>query len=168
MQVNTASATSGETTKRLEEVTLSAEIGRRLGGVSADGSTIPVGLAERLGRVVWTDRGDDVLVYLNSVRAKVLDRMLYVSIDLETDQTGRTPLICVFALGSATDPAGMVAVSDELPRGNGLLASRWGDSVQAAVWNALLGILSDFAKASSLSPAGFAALPGTLVLRADI
>jgi hypothetical protein len=168
MRVNTASATSGETIKRLEEATLGAEIGRRLSGVSADGSTLPVGAGERLGRVVWTDRGDDVLVYLDSVRAKVLDRMLYVSIDLETDQTGRTPLICAFALGSATDPAGMVVVSDELPRGNGLLASRWGENVQAAVWNALLGMLSDFAKASSLSPAGFAALSGALVLRADV
>ena len=166
--VNTSSATSGETVKRLDEVSLGAEIGRRLGGSSADGSTIPVGAGERMGRVVWTDRGDDVLVYLDSIRAKVLDRMLYVSIDLETDQTGRTPLVCVFALGLATDPAGMVAVSDELPRGNGLLASRWGESVQVAVWNALLGMLSDFAKASNLSPAGFAALSGALVLRADI
>ena len=167
MQVNTGSATTGETIKRLDEATLGGEIARRIGGTPADGTAISPGITERAGRVVWTDRGDDVLVYLDSIRTKVLDRMLYVSIDLESDQTGRTPLICVFALGSPNDPAGMVAVSDELPRGNGLLASRWGESVQTAVWSALLGTLSDFAKASNLSPAGFAAVAGALILRVD-
>jgi hypothetical protein len=152
----------------LEEATLAAEIGRRLSGVPADGSASTTGTDRPSTHCVWTDRGDDVLVYLDSVRVKLLDRMLHVSIDLETDQTGRTPLVCSFALGGPDNLAGLVAVTDELPRGNGLLASRWGESVQLAMWNALLGIISGFAKQSNLSPAGFVAVAGALVLRADV
>jgi hypothetical protein len=151
---------------RLEEAAVAAEISRRLAGVPADGSRFNPAVL-RAGVVVWTDRGDDVLIYLNSTRVKLLDRMLYVSVDLETDQTGRTPLVCAFAFGTPEDPAGLVAVTDEFPRGNGLLASRWGEALQAAVWNALLGMISDFAKQVNLSPAGFAAIPSALVLRAD-
>jgi hypothetical protein len=148
------------TTTRLDETALAAEISKRLGGLRTTST-------EPSGGIVWTDRGDEVLLHLNSLRTTLTDRMVYVSLDLETDQTGRTPLVCAFALGNADDPAGLIAVTDELPRGNGLLASRWGESLQIAIWSALLGIVSDFAKQSNLTPAGFAASSGSFILRAD-
>jgi hypothetical protein len=148
--------------RRISETALGAELAKRLGGATRAPGT--EGFSDR---VVWTDRGDDVLVHLSSIRTRMLDRMAYVSVDLETDQTGRTPLVCAFALGNPDDLAGLVAVTDELPRGNGLLASRWGELLQFAIWNALLGIVSDFAKQINLSPAGLAAVSGELILRAD-
>jgi hypothetical protein len=135
----------------------------RLGGTPADGSA-PA--AQPPNKVIWVDQGDEVLVHLDSVRTRTLDRMLLVSVDLETDQTGRTTLVVPLALGNANDPAGLVAVTDQYPRGNGLLASRWGESVQAAVWSTVLGIARDHAAERGAAPAGISAAAGAITLHA--
>jgi hypothetical protein len=38
------------------------------------------------------DAADEVLVHLDSIQVRFLDRMIVVSVDLETDQTSRAPL----------------------------------------------------------------------------
>jgi hypothetical protein len=117
--------------------------------------------------VVWVDGGDEVLVHLSAAQVRILDKMLLVSVDLETDQTGRTPLTVALALGTATDPAGLVAVTDEFPQGNGQLAARWGAALQAAVWSSLLGLSQDHAAERNKAPRGISAAPGQLTLHAD-
>jgi hypothetical protein len=143
--------------------TLASTIGSRLAGTTANGAvlTSPIGT-----QVVWVDAGDEILVHLDSVQARILDRMVLLSVDLECDQTGRTPLVVSFALGNATDPAGLVAVTDEYPRGEGALAARWGEAVQAALWATLLGIAKDHATERGLAPLGISAATGTLTLLA--
>jgi hypothetical protein len=148
---------------RLDETALGAEVGVRLAGAPADGTDPPEQIPDK---VIWVDKGDEVLVHLDSITTRVLDRMLLVSVDLETDQTGRATLVVPFAVGGGGDPAGLIAVTDELPRGNGLLASRWGEAVQAAVWATLLGIASDHAKERASSPLGITAFRGALNLHA--
>ena len=115
---------------------------------------------------IWVDRGDEVLVHLDSVRTRVLDRLLLVSVDLETDQTGRASLVVPLALGNAEDPAGLVAVTDEHPRGNGALASRWGETVQAAIWSAVLGVARDQAEGRGVALVGISASKGAIKLHA--
>jgi hypothetical protein len=132
-------------------------------GTPADGS---VASTELPNKVIWVDGGDEVLVHLDSMLTRILDGVVIVSLDLETDQTGRTPLVVLFAVGAADDPAGLVAVTDEFPRGNGLLASRWGASVQAAAWAGLLGLATDHASERGASPLGIAAVKGQLSLSA--
>jgi hypothetical protein len=149
---------------RLGEVDLAADIGRRLTGTPADGSRPPSTAPP--AKVVWTDAGDEVLVHLDSTKTRILDRLLYVSVDLECDQTGRSPLVCAFALGNADDPSGLLAVTDELPRGHGLLASRWGGILQDAIWGALLGLVGDYAAERRLAPIGISASPAALGLHA--
>jgi hypothetical protein len=150
---------------RLGEVDLAADIGRRLTGTPADGSRVSPTAASPV-KVVWADAGDEVLVHLDSTRTRIGDRMLHVSVDLECDQTGRSPLICAFALGNAEDPLGLLAVTDELPRGHGLLASRWGEIFQNAIWGALLGLVGDYAAERKLAPIGISASPEGLSLHA--
>ena len=142
---------------------LSVAIGARLSGPSADGAV----LAEAVGnQVVWVDSGDEVLVHLDSIQARILDRLVLISIELESDQTGRTPLIVTFALGSATDPAGLVAITDEYPRGDGRLAARWGEAVQAALWSTLLSLAQEHAAERGKAPSGISAMAGILTLHA--
>jgi hypothetical protein len=142
---------------------LSAAVGLRLTGTSANGAalTAPIG-----NKVVWVDGGDEVLVHFDSLQIKILDRMILVSLDLESDQSGRTPLIVSIALGNDSDPAGLVAVTDEYPRGDGSLAARWGDAVQAALWSALLGIAQEHASERGKAPVGISAASGTMTLHA--
>ena len=149
-----------------DEAMLSTTLGIRLAGTPADGSLAPSGSAASSGKVIWVDGGDEVLVHLDSTQVRLLDRALIVSVDLETDQTGRTPLVVAFALGNAGDPAGLVATTDELPRGNGQLAARWGRALQAAVWSMLLGISQDHALERGKAPQGISVSAGRLSFKA--
>jgi hypothetical protein len=79
--------------------------------------------------VVWVDAGDEVLVHMESLTTQITGQCVLISIDLETDQTGRTPLVVAFSLGH-DDKGALIAATDEFPRGNGLLAARWGVQVQ--------------------------------------
>lgn len=89
-------------------------------------------------RVLWEDAGDEALVHLDSVIARLLPRTVLVSADLETDQTGVGALIVTFALGSLQDKTGLFAMSEERVRGHPLLAARWGTIFRETVWAALL------------------------------
>jgi len=146
-----------------DESTLPPAIAVRLAGTSANGAALT---AAPESQVIWVNAGDEVLVHLDSIQTKVFDRLVLISVDLETDQTGRTPLIVNFALGNASDPAGLVAVTDEYPRGNGSLAARWGEAVQAALWSTLLGLAQDHATERGKAPAGISAATGVLTLHA--
>ena len=148
---------------RFDESGLASAFSARLGGTPSDGSPSPPSSQQA---VIWVDRGDEVLVHLDSVRTQIRDGLLLVSVDLETDQTGRTPLVTAFALGNATDTAGLVAVTSDLPQGNGILASRWGKTLREALWSGLLGIALDHASERSVAPIGFIASAGGLQLHA--
>jgi hypothetical protein len=134
----------------------------RLAGTPADGAAPATG-GSAPTTVVWVDRGDEVLVHLDGTATQVVGNCVLVSIDLETDQTGRTPLVVAFALGSS-DAAGLVVATDEFPRGNPVLAARWGQAVQAAAWSALLSVSSDHASERGLSPQAMTAAGGRLRL----
>jgi len=150
----------------LNERALAAAIAGRLGGDrAADGSlTAKAAAAAAVTEVIWVDRGDEVLVHLDSVRVEIADRLLLISVELETDQTGRTPLVVAYALGDATDPAGLVVVTDDLPRGNGVLASRWGKILQEAVWASILAAATDQAQRAGKVAVGLSATAGFLRL----
>jgi hypothetical protein len=154
--------------ERYSDATLAAELSIRLPGKPASGGTLPLTApGAHTPAVVWVDAGSEVVVYLDSVKVKIAGSTLMVSIDLECDQTGRTPLIATLALAAPGDPAGLLAVTDDLPRGNGVLAARWGGAVISAVWAAMLGLVQDFASERNLAPAGFAASNGMLLLIAS-
>jgi hypothetical protein len=160
-EVIAPAAGSGPLTGVFNEAQLASELSLRLVGKIADGSSGPTFATGRLQRVIWVDAGSEALVHLDSVRVKIADRMILISIDLETDQTGRTALVTVFAVGGPGDPVGLLAVTDELPRGNGLLAARWGSAVRNACWAALLSLLNDVAAGRHLAPIGIAAVAGS-------
>lgn len=146
---------------QFDENGLASALSGRLAGTPVDPASFSRSNAKA---VVWIDSGDEVLVHLDSIRTQIHDRALLISVDLETDQTGRTPLVTAFALGNANDPAGLIAVADELPRGNGMLASRWGKILQEALWTSLLGIALDHANERLAAPIGISASKGTLQL----
>lgn len=150
-----------EIPQRLDEATLAAALGRRL----VSPNLVPKGFGSP-PPVVWTDGADELLVHLPSLRVVLRDKLIVISLDLESDQTGRSSLLMPFAVGGARDPAGLVAATEELPRGDALLVGRWGRIVQSAVWGALLGVVDDYATRLKKLPLGFTAVDGVLSLRA--
>jgi hypothetical protein len=148
---------------RMDETSLAEHLVTRLAGTPADGSA---GLSQAPDKVIWVDGGDEVLVHLDSVRTAILDGMILVSMDLETDQTGRTSMVVPFAVSRPNDPAGLVAVTEEFPSGNGVLASRWGTALQAAAWSSLLSLAGEHADERGSAPLGISAVKGTVALTA--
>jgi hypothetical protein len=144
----------------LDGPAIAGYLSARMAGTPADGSAPSPAVP---AQVVWVDGGDEVLVHLASTTTQIVGQTVLVSIDLECDQTGRTPLIVAFAL-PASEQAGLVVATDEYPRGNGLLAARWGSAVQGAAWSALLGLAGDHASERSLAPLGLAVAAGQLHL----
>lgn len=149
----------------LNETDLTTQVSVRLVGTAANGVPLPAG-ASPPAKVIWVDHGSEVLVHLDSTAVRILDRMVLVSVDLETDQTGRTPLVCSFAVSGVGELGGLVATTDELPRGSGLLASAWGQQLQTAVWSSLLGLANDHAAERNLTPRALSATAGNLSLNA--
>lgn len=146
------------------EAMLATELGQRLAGRSAE--TGPVLSTRHIpGQVIWVDAGSEVMVYLNSTKTHIGDGLLLVSVDFECDQTGRTPLIAAFGMNRGSDAAGLFCTTDELPRGNGLLAARWGRIYQDAVWAALTSLISDHAAERKLFPRALICANSTLTLR---
>ena len=151
----------------LGETDLTAHLSVRLMGTTANGAPLaPAAAGAPPNKVIWVDHGNEVLVHLDSMAVRILDRMVLVSVDLETDQMGRTPLVCSFALSGAGELGGLVATTDEIPRGLGTLASAWGKQLQSAVWSSLMGLANDHAAERNLSPRALSASAGTLSLAA--
>jgi len=145
---------------------LAAQLRVRLVGAPADGSAAAPPAAAN--KVIWVDAGDEVLVHLDSIKVRLLDRVIVVSLDLESDQTGRAPLIVTFSLGGVRDQAGLIATTDELPHGNPMLAARWGRIVQSALWAALMGIASDHAAERGQEPQAIYVKPGAIQFKAQV
>lgn len=160
---------------RLDEQSLPAYLGVRLQGApsSVDVTALPAGPSSVAGvpsgrpvRVVWVDGGDEALVHLDSLTTSFVGSTIVVSLDLETDQTGRAPVIVRFALGDGSDPAGLVAATDEVAGGHPLLVSRWGEAVTAAAWSALVALGADHAGQRGGVAGHLTIDSGQLVLRA--
>ena len=157
---------------QLGESDLTVHVTTRLIGTSANG--VPPVQGAQGGAtanmppnaVIWVDHGNEVLVHLDSTAVRILDRMVLVSVDLETDQTGRTPLVCSFAVSGTGELGGLVATTDDLPRGSAALASSWGRQLQSAVWSSLMSLANDHAAERSLTPRALSASAGTLTLNA--
>ncbi|PYN42288.1 MAG: hypothetical protein DME00_29410 [Candidatus Rokuibacteriota bacterium] len=107
---------------------LARDIGHRLAGT-------PIGPAapDPNEPVVWIDAGDEVIVHGGSVRARIEGGALLLTVELESEQTGRRALTVPFAFAGSTAIAGSVY-------GDPHLVSRWGHILQDALWSALRGV----------------------------
>jgi hypothetical protein len=155
----------------LDEGQLSGFLGVRLRGQPAsletgDAVVVDDATPDAPGQVIWVDGGDEALVHLDSLTSRISGQTLVVSLDLETDQTGRAPVIVRFALGGPDEPAGLLATTDAVAHGHPVLVSRWGAAVQAAVWSSLVALGVDHAGQRGGVAGGLAIGEGRLVLRA--
>jgi len=144
---------------------LAALLQPRLPGAAIGGAAaVPAGpRAAPPAAVVWVDGGDEVLVHLDSLATQVVGGTALVAIDLETDQAGRGTLVVAFAIDTSGG-SGLVAATDPLPRGNGLLVARWGAAVRDAAWAALLAVIDDHATQQGIAPRGISIAGGQLLI----
>lgn len=113
-------------------------------------------------QVIWQDGEGEVLVHLDATKVVMFPGLVVVELTLETDQTGIGQVVMPFAVGSPTSPAGLLAVTEDLPRGPAQLVDRWGQAAIAAAWLALLDVAHGLALQSGFDTDGSRLIPGAI------
>jgi hypothetical protein len=96
--------------------------------------------------VLWQQTNSRVLLFVDSLRARVIPGWLVCDVDLQSDATGRQTLQFVFYLGTSGQGDGLHA-SATINAGNpqaSQLAEVWGATTQRVLWDAVLDGLEAF------------------------
>jgi hypothetical protein len=118
-------------------------------------------------RPIWSYRGNEASALLDSLRIATADGLIMVGLTLDTDQTGRQELTSVFAVGSAKAAAGLLAVTEDRPRGHGDLAATFAEAVIATCWRGLLLVITAVASAAGQDADGDPLVPVALTAGGD-
>jgi hypothetical protein len=119
--------------------------------------------------VVWTDDDAEVVVHVGSLDLRLTDGWLLVDVPLETRETGKTNVRCVYFLGREGRGDGLTASCTVDPRASAVLIGRWGDPLLTAIWSGVQDVLEGAYQAAKAafpkdSPAlvGYAADEGSI------
>lgn len=122
-----------------------------------------------VAQIVWSDRGAQLLLLVDSLTVQLLKDLLVVAVDTECIEYGITSLIVRFSLATelGTDPTGkvigtLVAATDGIAHGHPSVAARWGELFRDVVWAAIVRLHVARAAAAGLHPGAIAAGDGVL------
>ena len=113
--------------------------------------------------VIWHDADCEIALRPGRTRVAAADGVVAVSLEVETEQTGAVEVVVPFAVGSAQQPAGMIATTERRPRGPAIVVERWGEALVAAAWEALLDIAAVAAEGAGTDLDGTPLRAGALV-----
>jgi hypothetical protein len=119
--------------------------------------------------VVWTHGGSELLVIIAKVRVRVDEGVVLVTIPVSCDQVPQADIDVGFAVGDDKRPAGLLAATEDRPRGPRAVVDVWGEALTAFAWQILLSVTSGVAGATGedadqapLVPAALTASPNGL------
>jgi hypothetical protein len=141
---------------------------QRLLPVKELGSLVRRAVAGDRRRVVWTWRGNEALVHLDTLRLALDDGLIFIGLTLETTQTGPQELTAVLAVGSKDRPAGLLAVAEERPRGHGELAATFAEAVNATAWRGVLLVVAAAAASAGRDAEGDPLVPLALTAAPEV
>lgn len=95
------------------------------------------------GTVLWQEGGNRVLIYIDTLAAKLLNGWLVCTLELQSDQTGRQSIQFVFFLGvsGSGDGAQAACTINAATTQAAQLASVWGSHLQRVLWDSVLDAL---------------------------
>lgn len=124
---------------------------------------------EPRGPVLWREGDRELLVDTAKVVARFGSGVIAVSIPVSCDQSRPAFVHVSFVVGQPQAPAGLVAATEERPRGPAVVVDAWGDSLVAFAWHVVLVVVTQVAgeagrdlDGSRLVPIGIAANPDGL------
>jgi hypothetical protein len=124
-------------------------------------------LRARLGNgeptVLWSERGAEVLVHVDRLKAEIHEHGIAVRVPLEAEEAAGTVSIAL-ALASGDESPDLVAAADEHAEGEALLAARWGPVLQDAVFAMLIALLEDAGAEEGRDAVGLRVRRGALEL----
>jgi hypothetical protein len=96
--------------------------------------------------ILWQQKTSRVLLFIDSLRARLLPGWLVCDVDMQSDATGRQTLQFVFYLGAPGQGDGLQAsatINAANPQAS-QLAEVWGQTAQRVLWDAVLDGLEAF------------------------
>lgn len=119
---------------------------------------------DRPGPVLWREGDRELLILPAKVAARFGPGVIAVSIPVQCDQTGSGLVHVSLVVGDPGRPAGLVAVTEERPRGPAVVVDAWVDNLVAFAWHVVLEVVNGIAgeagrdvDGSRLVPIGLAA-----------
>ena len=115
--------------------------------------------AQRGASLLWQRDGNALLVLPQKIALTLGEGVLAFSIPVQCDQSGATQVHVSFVVGDPKRPAGLVAVTEERPRGPAVVVDTWGDTLVAFAWHVVLQMADSLAAETGLDEDGAALIP---------
>lgn len=112
--------------------------------------------------VVWVRGDDELAVHSATLRVALGSGSVVVGVGVECDETGPVEVVVPFALGSPELQAGLLMASPARPDGPALVVAEWGGVLVAAVYRALLDVVTAVAATAGVDEDGAPLLPGAV------
>jgi hypothetical protein len=116
---------------------------------------------------VWTKDDSELLVSVGQVTVKFDDGLVVVSIPVSCDQVSAAVIQVPFAVGGKTTPAGMLAATEEHPRGPDVIVKVWGEALTAFAWQTFLSVLTRVASKAGVDVDGAGLIPAAITSGTD-
>ncbi|MEO8297830.1 MAG: hypothetical protein ABI574_08485 [Burkholderiales bacterium] len=118
--------------------------------------------SQREARVLWRSGGSDLLLQPGALRTQLADGVIALSLPVQCDQSGDALIHSSFFVGSRARPAGLLATTDERPRGPAAVVDVWGERLQAFAWRVLLELVTHIAAEAGRDADGAPLIPASL------
>jgi hypothetical protein len=127
--------------------------------------------AARDPTVVWREGDRELLVRPARVSARFNLGLIAVTIPVSCDQVGDAEVHVSFVVGDPKRPAGLLAATEDRPRGPAVVVDAWGDNLVAFAWHVVVEVATNVAgeagrdlDGSRLVPIGLAATPDQMLV----
>lgn len=122
------------------------ELQRLVSVAAASAAGVPAGT--RSDTVVWSLGGSELIVIVAKVQVRVDRGIVVVAIPVSCDQIRGAAIEVGFAVGDDSRPAGMLAVTEDRPRGPAAIVDIWGDALTGFAWQIMLSVTTGLANAT--------------------
>jgi len=123
---------------------------------------------------LWRDGIDSLLVHLGTIGVSLGNGTVTVAVPVACDQMvdakgapQSLPVTVMFVIGTRDRPTGMFAATPHRPDGPAVVVERWGESLTALAWRALLDAAAGVAAAAGQDSDGAALIPTAMVATPD-
>ena len=100
------------------------------------------------GDVLWNDGDDQLLLHIKDARLVTDDSVVVVGLPVYSDQSGETELAIPFVTEDEANALGFNAATESVPRGHAAVIDRFGDSLVAIAWMAIVETVTAWAAAA--------------------
>jgi hypothetical protein len=114
------------------------------------------------GAVFWADNARELVVRVAEVRVTLASGVVAVTVPVRCEETGDVDVHVSFAVGDDDRPAGLLAATEDRPRGPRLVVDVWGDELVAFAWQVLLDVAAHVAFAAGTDVDGNGLVPAAL------